>query len=105
MCEKLTGMHILPFALFFLCGFAIWDYEETNMKHYLLRMAEERKKELTIVMDVEAIDIAQTCLALVMLHDTNKLVFSYVTIFRLNTIPKTFTLSQSLYPRKMMGTD
>lgn len=56
MCEKLTGMHILPFALFFLCGFAIWDYEETNMKHYLLRMAEERKKELTIVMDVEAID-------------------------------------------------
>lgn len=29
LCEKLTGTHILPFALSLLCGVAIWDYEET----------------------------------------------------------------------------
>lgn len=52
--EKLTGMRILPFArsllpqwkvgMVLVVELPVRHYEETCMKHYLLRVAEKTKK-------------------------------------------------------------
>lgn len=74
-------------------------------------MAEKRKRELTIVMEYGAIVPVPACQALVLLHDTNKLILTYVTIIwvfsykQLNMIPDSFILNQSLYSQRMMGID
>lgn len=70
-------------------------------------MAEKRKKKLTIVMDAEVTETVPACLALVVLHGTNKLVFSYVTTLGVSQlhVAEHNTLNQSVYSIKMIETD